>query len=102
MNLSPAQQGTLVVCAINWLPHKNDLLERRVDFGCCNGCCASCAILADLIDNNTIDEVIKLAPDHQYQRSDWWVDGKFDRTWADAWWRTIECPAHDEDDDPEE
>jgi len=92
--LTPEQQAALVIAAINNLPHKQDLLEGKFNFGCCTECCAACAVLSDLTTSDLIDAVIAHST-IGHESYDWWVNGKLDRSWLDIAWNLHLCPNHE-------
>lgn len=58
---------------------------------CCPHCCAPCAVLQTLDEAGQLDDAVRLAPEH-HRDSDWWIDGRVDRTWLYSRWTCLSHP----------
>lgn len=85
--LTPAQQGILLICALDKLPFLGDYLNPELDVdGCCPDCCAQCGLVRDVDRAGQLDDIITEGPSFLWSQSAWWRKSKVDRVWLYAVW----------------
>lgn len=90
--LTLADQGALVVVALNLLPHPHDLVAGK-GRGCCPDCCTSCEVLRRLATTGQLDVAVRQAPHHLWgPDSVWWVNGRVDTGWLSDCWASRNRP----------
>lgn len=100
--LSPADQGLMVVFALNQLWGLSpECLPDHPDYeGCCDTCCAPCDLLRRLETAGELDGIVQLAEPHHWQSSAWWDDitKSVRRDWLHASWGCQSNPPCDRED----
>ncbi len=99
LDLTPDQQGTMIIFALNHLPDMEEMTRASrdgEDEGCCKDCCAPCGVLHELVESNIIDYVVQQSSIFGDGGWEWWVDGQVDRAWLGLVWRQCvnEVPGH--------
>ncbi len=97
--LTPGEQGTLIIVELNKLPHPEDLAEGGfLEDRCCPDCCASCDVLRAALTSGRINDLIRQSPIYggwAWQKASGDVDEQWLRT---AWACGNRLPGHPDGD----
>ena len=91
MLLKTTRTAALTVYALDMLAEQE---------ACCPRCCSACWVLQDMKYDDDLDGIIRKAPPHLYESTEWW-DQRTDtvrKSWLTEKW-SYDCPNHAEEDE---